>query len=113
VSFFETRAEREIYTANSAMSRSLNSSDNALSRAYAQALIVGQLASERDAGSLRYINTENTVRDMLRIVQAHGREKLQFWGFSCVQISKPPQPVLIYLLDMERFWGQHLQPCFR
>ncbi|KAJ7209101.1 TAP-like protein-domain-containing protein [Mycena rebaudengoi] len=82
VSFFETRAEREIYTANSAMSRSLNSSNDALSRAYAQALIVGQLASERDAGSLRYINTENTVHDMLRIVQAHGREKLQFWGFS-------------------------------
>ncbi|KAJ7209103.1 TAP-like protein-domain-containing protein, partial [Mycena rebaudengoi] len=82
VSFFETRAEREIYTANSAMSRSLNSSNDALSRAYAQALIFGQLASERDAGSLRYINTENTVRDMLRIVQAHGREKLQFWGFS-------------------------------
>ncbi|KAJ7209104.1 TAP-like protein-domain-containing protein [Mycena rebaudengoi] len=82
VSFFETRAEREIYTANSAMSRSLNSSNDALSRAYAQALVVGQLAGERDAGSLRYINTENTVRDMLRIVQAHGREKLQFWGFS-------------------------------
>jgi hypothetical protein len=87
VSFFETRVEREIYTGNTARRESLNSSDDAISRAYAHSLILGQLASERDAGSLRYINTENTARDMLRIVQAHGQEKLQFWGFSCVEIA--------------------------
>ncbi|KAJ7209102.1 hypothetical protein C8J57DRAFT_1402317, partial [Mycena rebaudengoi] len=81
VSFFETRVEREIYTGN-ARWESLNSSDDAISRAYAHSLILGQLASERDEGSLRYINTPNTARDMLRIVQAHGQEKLQFWGFS-------------------------------
>ncbi|KAJ7250341.1 TAP-like protein-domain-containing protein [Mycena rebaudengoi] len=82
VSFFETRVAREIYTGNTARRESLNSSDDAISRAYAHSLILGQLASERDAGSLRYINTENTAHDMLRIVQAHGQEKLQFWGFS-------------------------------
>jgi len=40
------------------------------------------LAGERDDGSLRFINTDHTARDMLRIVQAHGRDKIQYWGFS-------------------------------
>jgi hypothetical protein len=82
VSSFETRVEREIWEAKDPRKRSLNSSDDALWRAYARALIDGQLAGERDDGSLRYINTDHTARDMLRIVQAHGRDKLQYWGFS-------------------------------
>ncbi|KAJ7240020.1 Alpha/Beta hydrolase protein, partial [Mycena rebaudengoi] len=82
VSSFETRVERKIWEAKDPRKRSLNSSDGALWRVYARALIDGQLAGERDDGSLRYINTDHTARDMLRIVQAHGRDKLQYWGFS-------------------------------
>ncbi|KAJ6607894.1 Alpha/Beta hydrolase protein [Mycena sp. CBHHK59/15] len=81
VSFFETRAEREIWGAQLIV-KSMNASTDALPRAWARSLITGQLAGERDKGSLRYINTDHTARDMLRIVQAHGREKLQYWGFS-------------------------------
>ncbi|KAJ7667054.1 hypothetical protein B0H17DRAFT_1184269, partial [Mycena rosella] len=55
---------------------------DALPRAWARAIIEGQLAGERDDGSLRFINTDHTARDMLRIVQAHGLEKIQYWGFS-------------------------------
>ncbi|KAF4574316.1 hypothetical protein EYR36_005649 [Pleurotus pulmonarius] len=29
-----------------------------------------------------HLNTENTARDMLRIVEAHGEEKIRYWGFS-------------------------------
>ena len=49
---------------------------------WAFAKVIGQLAEDRDDGSLRHINTDQTARDMLRIVEAHGRTKIQYWGFS-------------------------------
>ncbi|KAJ7123170.1 TAP-like protein-domain-containing protein [Mycena epipterygia] len=82
VSFYESRAEREINNAEDVKSASINASADALARAWARGVIEGQLARERDDGSLRFINTDHTARDMLRIVQAHGLEKLQYWGFS-------------------------------
>ncbi|KAJ6579543.1 TAP-like protein-domain-containing protein [Mycena vulgaris] len=83
VSFYESRSERKIWTSNAnPRILSMNASSDALSRAWARAIIDGQLAAERDDGSLRFINTDHTARDMLRIVQAHGREKIQYWGFS-------------------------------
>ncbi|KAJ7704978.1 TAP-like protein-domain-containing protein [Mycena rosella] len=42
----------------------------------------GELAGERDNGSLRLMNTDHTAREMLRIVQAHYLDKSQYWGFS-------------------------------
>jgi pimeloyl-ACP methyl ester carboxylesterase len=44
--------------------------------------VLGELAAETDYGYLRHINTDQTARDMLRIVEAHGRSKIQYWGFS-------------------------------
>ncbi|KAJ6544175.1 TAP-like protein-domain-containing protein [Mycena capillaripes] len=81
VSFFESRAEREIWS-SSGEKVSMNSSVDALSRAWARGVVEGQMAKERDDGSLRFINTDHTARDMLRIVQAHSFDKLQYWGFS-------------------------------
>ena len=46
------------------------------------ASLLGQLAEDSDDGYLRHINTDQTARDMLRIVEAHGRTKIQYWGFS-------------------------------
>ncbi|KAJ7083189.1 hypothetical protein B0H15DRAFT_785227, partial [Mycena belliarum] len=83
VSYFETRVERELWTGRSAIRKlSMNASADTLLCAWAEAVIEGQLAGARDDGSLRFINTDHTARDMLRIVQAHGSEKLQYWGFS-------------------------------
>ncbi|KAJ7785006.1 hypothetical protein DFH07DRAFT_934914 [Mycena maculata] len=84
VSFFESRSEREVWvrSPDNLYTLSMNASADALPRAWAQGIIEGQLAGARDDGSLRFINTDHTARDMLRIVQAHGREKLQYWGFS-------------------------------
>ncbi|KAJ6582248.1 TAP-like protein-domain-containing protein [Mycena capillaripes] len=79
VSFF-SRTEREIWGDPKALS--INSSADALARAWARGTVEGQLAGERDDGSLAFINTDHTARDMLRIVQAHSREKIQYWGFS-------------------------------
>ncbi|KAJ7442729.1 TAP-like protein-domain-containing protein [Mycena galericulata] len=82
-SFFASRAEREIWVnSDTPQARSMNASSDALARAWASGMIEGQLAGERDTGSLRFINTDHTARDMLRIVQAHGRDKIQYWGFS-------------------------------
>ncbi|KAJ7062900.1 TAP-like protein-domain-containing protein [Mycena amicta] len=82
-SFFTSRAERELWFSSGIRFESLNASTSSLARAWAKGTILGQLAGERDVdGSLRFITTDHTARDMLRIVQAHGREKLQYWGFS-------------------------------
>jgi hypothetical protein len=64
--------------------RPVNASSDGLARLWAHGMLLGRLAGERDDGSLRFMRTDNTARDMLRIVQAHGREKIQYWGFSCV-----------------------------
>ena len=60
----------------------MNNSDEGISRTWARSLVKNTLAAESDDGYLVHINTDNTARDMLQIVEAHGREKLQYWGFS-------------------------------
>jgi pimeloyl-ACP methyl ester carboxylesterase len=40
------------------------------------------LARLRAAEILPFMQTDHTAKDMLSIVKAHGREKLQYWGFS-------------------------------
>ncbi|KAJ7616540.1 TAP-like protein-domain-containing protein [Roridomyces roridus] len=81
-SFFETRAEQNAFWSSEVTSMSANSSDDALARMWAQGMLLGRLAGERDEGSLWFMNTDYTARDMLRLVQAHGRDKIQYWGFS-------------------------------
>ncbi|KAJ7616533.1 TAP-like protein-domain-containing protein [Roridomyces roridus] len=81
-SFFENRAEQNLFWSNSGNSITASSSDDALARMWAQGMLVGRLAGERDDGNLRFIHSDYTARDMLRIVEAHGREKIQYWGFS-------------------------------
>ena len=60
----------------------LNTSTGDVAKTWARAKVTNQLAAERQLELLRHINTDQTARDMLRIVEAHGREKLQYWGFS-------------------------------
>ncbi|KIY71249.1 alpha/beta-hydrolase [Cylindrobasidium torrendii FP15055 ss-10] len=48
---------------------------------YAESVILGRLAGQNKT-ALPHINTENTARDMLTIVQAAGFEKLNYWGLS-------------------------------
>jgi hypothetical protein len=62
-----------------------NTTQDAVVRVLGSALIDSELAQMRDeAGILPHINTENTARDMMTIVNAHGQEKIQYWGFSFV-----------------------------
>ncbi|KAJ7116269.1 TAP-like protein-domain-containing protein [Mycena crocata] len=81
-SFFTTEAERALYNA-AAIPVSLNASSDALPEAYARSKLIGQLAAQRDStGILKYMTSDNVARDMLRITQKFGFEKLQYYGIS-------------------------------
>ena len=60
----------------------LHTAEDDAAKTWALASVFGKLAEDRDDGYLRHINTDQTARDMLRIVEAHGRTKIQYWGFS-------------------------------
>ncbi|EIN12406.1 hypothetical protein PUNSTDRAFT_130657 [Punctularia strigosozonata HHB-11173 SS5] len=64
-----------------------NATDDALARAYARAQVMGSLAEARRKEAAQYVSTPMVARDMLSIVRAHGREKLQYWGF---RLGEPP-----------------------
>ncbi|KAF9255261.1 hypothetical protein L218DRAFT_967471 [Marasmius fiardii PR-910] len=80
VSFYQSRIERELWATPGV--GELNHSSLTLESSWARNKITGRLAAERDHSVLAHINTDQTARDMLRITEAHGREKLQYWGFS-------------------------------
>ncbi|KAJ7908214.1 TAP-like protein-domain-containing protein [Mycena leptocephala] len=85
VSFFRTAAERELWTPPDLNLRypSLNATSEVISNRWAQFQLIGQLAEERDTENvLQYITTDNVARDMLRITEAFGFEKLQYYGVS-------------------------------
>ncbi|KAJ7109566.1 hypothetical protein C8R43DRAFT_1043130 [Mycena crocata] len=81
-SFFATDAERALWNA-AATPASLNASSNALPENWARASLLGQLAAQRDPfGILKYMTTDNVARDMLRITEKFGFEKLKYYGIS-------------------------------
>ncbi|KAF8152833.1 alpha/beta hydrolase fold-domain-containing protein [Mycena galopus ATCC 62051] len=85
VSFFNTAAERQDWTASDLDFRypSLNATSEVVSNVWAQFQLIGQLAEQRDPQDfLQYITTDNVARDMLRITQAFGYDKLNYWGVS-------------------------------
>ncbi|KAK7047825.1 hypothetical protein VNI00_006153 [Paramarasmius palmivorus] len=85
--FFETRAERALWYR--APFKELNHSSDDVASAWARSKINGQLAGERLGDILPHFTTDHVSRDMLRIVEAYGREKLQYWGFSYVKVTIP------------------------
>ncbi|KAF9544545.1 hypothetical protein CPC08DRAFT_716471 [Agrocybe pediades] len=78
-SFFKTDVERSLFGSDLPFA---NDSVEGISRSWARGRLMGRLAAETDDGYLRHINTDQTAHDMLRIVEAHGRSKIQYWGFS-------------------------------
>ena len=63
-------------------SETLNHSSGALGAAYGNARVYGNLIKARSGRVLQYVGTPSVARDMLRIVEAYGEDKLQYWGFS-------------------------------
>ncbi|KAK7451804.1 hypothetical protein VKT23_012483 [Stygiomarasmius scandens] len=81
VFFYESRVERELWNFNAV--HELNYSNSGLADTWGKSLVTARLAAERDSDDiLAHINTGNTARDMLTITEAHGFQKLKYWGFS-------------------------------
>ncbi|KAG2014267.1 hypothetical protein CC2G_011100 [Coprinopsis cinerea AmutBmut pab1-1] len=84
VSLFKTQAERTFFEENY-LKQMVNGSGEGVSKAWGLGHVIGKLATAHNAeenGYLEHINTPNTSRDMLRIVESFGREKLMYWGIS-------------------------------
>ncbi|KAK0457508.1 TAP-like protein-domain-containing protein [Desarmillaria tabescens] len=60
----------------------VNTTSDQIPHLWASAQVIAELAKERDNGILNYIDTDNAARDMLRISEAAGQSKLQYWGIS-------------------------------
>ena len=60
----------------------LNETTGSLSHAWAASVIAGKLAQNRTSHVLPFIHTDHTARDMMEIVKAHGRDKINYWGLS-------------------------------
>ncbi|KAF7336666.1 AB hydrolase-1 domain-containing protein [Mycena venus] len=86
VSFFQTEVERALWmppSKNNIVYPSLNQTADAVAIQWARAQLVGQLAVNRNQENyIQYMTTDNTARDMLRITEAFGFDKLQYWGVS-------------------------------
>ena len=57
-------------------------SPDAVAQLYDTSRIYADLVATRGQGFAPYVSTATVARDMLEIVHAHGRDKLQYWGFS-------------------------------
>ncbi|KAL0056779.1 hypothetical protein AAF712_016608 [Marasmius tenuissimus] len=79
IEFYESREERVL---SLRPANELNQSRESVESFWANSKIMGTLAYERGKDYLGHMNTANSARDMLSIVEAHGQEKLQYWGFS-------------------------------
>ncbi|KAF7325597.1 Abhydrolase-4 domain-containing protein [Mycena kentingensis (nom. inval.)] len=78
---FASRVDYELWNTG-IRPASVNTTDSALARLWADSTLFGEFAGARDDGSLRFFTTDYVSRDMVQILEAYGEEKLQFWGFS-------------------------------
>lgn len=45
---------------------------------------LGEVAEENAGDVIKYMTTDNVARDLLTITEAHGRQKVSYWGLSYV-----------------------------
>lgn len=80
VSWFESEIEARLW--ESAAGKSVVETYDDMAHVWARSQVVGKVAEERNLAAIYHIRTENVARDMLKITEAHGYDKLQYWGFS-------------------------------
>src|SRR5690606_2381462 len=77
-SIFATEAERAFF-GNAYLSQMVNGTGEGVAKAWGIGHVIGKLAKahdEEEGDYLQYINTPNTARDMMRILESYGEEKL-------------------------------------
>jgi pimeloyl-ACP methyl ester carboxylesterase len=82
VSFYDVPLERLLFGYGTLDVTDQDPTIDQLSHKLAKIRNKNDVAKLRAADVLPFIHTDHTARDMLSIVEAHGREKLQYWGFS-------------------------------
>lgn len=80
VSWFESEIERSLW--ESTGGRELIETYEDVARVWSRSQVMGKVAEERNLEAITHLRTENVAHDMLKITEAHGFEKLQYWGFS-------------------------------
>ncbi|KAF8160403.1 Alpha/Beta hydrolase protein [Pholiota molesta] len=83
ISFFTSAAERVAFDFGPHATDAA-AAPGALPAQWAHFQVLGALARDRDAGVglLAHVTTDNVARDMLRVVRAHGEDKIRYWGIS-------------------------------
>ncbi|KAK7032246.1 hypothetical protein VNI00_013204 [Paramarasmius palmivorus] len=102
IEFFESREERALWYIPAASE--LNHSSIDVASFWARHKVNGQLVQERFIDLLPYFTTSHVAQDMLRIAEAHGKEKLQYWGFSFAETTlkdKVERLIIDGIVDVE------------
>ncbi|KAG2014272.1 hypothetical protein CC2G_011105 [Coprinopsis cinerea AmutBmut pab1-1] len=124
-SIFATEAERAFF-GNAYLSQMVNGTGEGVAKAWGIGHVIGKLAKahdEEEGDYLQYINTPNTARDMMRILERYGEEKLKYWGISYGSVlgatfatmfpDKVERMVLDGVVDLDDHytvaWGDNLQ----
>ncbi|PFH44820.1 hypothetical protein AMATHDRAFT_78126 [Amanita thiersii Skay4041] len=84
IDLFRDRVQRTLFVATEGLVDPERES-HVFGKYLARAGILGRLAKRTDGGGseyLKFMQTDHTARDMLRITEKHGKDKLQYWGFS-------------------------------
>ncbi|KAJ3503374.1 hypothetical protein NLJ89_g8466 [Agrocybe chaxingu] len=82
ISVFTSNLERAEFDMSAGTLNTETTSRSTLPERWAKTQVLGSLARDRSANVISHMTTDNVARDMLRIVEAHGRNKLQYWGIS-------------------------------
>ncbi|KAL0575361.1 hypothetical protein V5O48_006612 [Marasmius crinis-equi] len=85
VSFDPREIEKAQWDLNNPVANGVNGTgiQDGIPRLWAQSQVLGQLARDRDtSGTLKYMTTDNVARDMMKVVEAHNRTKINFYGIS-------------------------------
>lgn len=79
---FDDQAEEVAWVLRETTAPLWNSSSDAVAKLHTRATVINKLVSDRAGHTAAYASTASVSRDMLEITRAHGRDKLQYWGFS-------------------------------
>ena len=80
IEIFSSRQESLILQGK--LSDTLNTSSSSLGSFVATAQIISRFAELRAKTNSEHVSTTEVARDMLGIINAYGRDKLQYWGIS-------------------------------
>ena len=79
---FSTRQESLLIQGR--MRETLNTSSSSLGAYLSNAKVLNGITEARAKTIAEHVSTSEVAKDMLSIITAYGREKLQYWGVSCV-----------------------------